>query len=152
MRSKLTNCFLSFKYWSYWFTGCTDDRKVGEKWERIKSMTGQNEGICSLCECLADGEEFCQDSRFICFDISGCLETEIKPDFCCPQCSKYYQRDDNEINAWNKRKRGRKMSHSKKLLNNHYMFKLEHRKFTTAQKRHPFSKLGELIEARKWSI
>ena len=76
-------------------------------------MTGQNEGICSLCECLADGEEFCQDSRFICFDISGCLETEIKPDFCCPQCSKYHQRDDNEINAWNKRKRGRKMTHSK---------------------------------------
>ena len=77
-------------------------------------MTGQNKGICSLCECLADGEEFCQDSRFICFDISGCLETEIKPDFCCPQCSKYYQRDDNEINAWNKRKRGRKMTHRKK--------------------------------------
>lgn len=65
---------------------CTDDRKVGEKWERIKSMTGQNKGICSLCECLADGEEFCQDSRFICFDLPGCLETEIKPDFCCPQC------------------------------------------------------------------
>lgn len=115
MRSKLTNCFLSFKYWSYWFTGCTDDRKVGEKWERIKSMTGQNKGICSLCECLADGEEFCRDSRFICFDLPGCLETEIKPDFCCPQCSKYYQRDDNEINAWNKRKRGRKMTHSKNI-------------------------------------
>ncbi|XP_027052432.1 uncharacterized protein LOC113679671 [Pocillopora damicornis] len=65
---------------------CTDDRKVGEKWERIKSMTGQNKGICSLCECLADGEEFCRDSRFICFDLPGCLETEIKPDFCCPQC------------------------------------------------------------------
>lgn len=45
------------------------------------------------------------------------------------------------------------MTHrKKKKLNNHYMFKLEHRKFTTAQKRHPFRKLGELIEARKWSI
>ncbi|KAL9968255.1 hypothetical protein ACROYT_G026607 [Oculina patagonica] len=66
--------------------GCGDDREVGDQWQQIKSLSGPNKGICSLCECGADRKEYCNDDQFECVDIPGCQETERKPDFCCPQC------------------------------------------------------------------
>lgn len=79
-------------HWRFWFTGCSDDRKVGEKWERLVRLPeGEKEGICSLCECNADGTEFCKENLLLCFKPEGCIETEMKPDHCCPQCSKYRQ-------------------------------------------------------------
>ena len=52
---------------------------------------GEKEGICSLCECSAGGTEFCKENLMLCFKPEGCIETEMKPDHCCPQCSKYRQ-------------------------------------------------------------
>lgn len=67
--------------------GCSDDRKVGEKWERLVRLPeGEKEGICSLCECNADGTEFCKENLLLCFKPEGCIEIEMKPDHCCPQC------------------------------------------------------------------
>ncbi|KAJ7391736.1 hypothetical protein OS493_016021 [Desmophyllum pertusum] len=65
---------------------CGGDRKVGDNWQRRKTWTEPNKGICSLCECKADGKEFCEDHHTQCFANPGCQETEVKPDFCCPQC------------------------------------------------------------------
>ncbi|XP_022798550.1 uncharacterized protein LOC111336679 isoform X3 [Stylophora pistillata] len=66
---------------------CSDDREVGERWERLVRLPGgKKKGICSLCECRADGKEFCEDNLLLCFKPEGCLETEMKPDHCCPQC------------------------------------------------------------------
>ena len=46
-------------------------------------------GICSLCRCTEDRKEDCVNHNFECHKIPGCLETEVKPDSCCPQCSMY---------------------------------------------------------------
>ena len=72
-----------------WFTGCEERRKAGETWMQVKKLTGRNKGICSRCECGADGNEYCEDSRFVCLKIPGCQETEKEPmpDSCCPKCS-----------------------------------------------------------------
>ena len=43
---------------------------------------GEKEGICSLCECSADGTEFCKENLLLCFKPEGCIETEMKPDHC----------------------------------------------------------------------
>ena len=61
---------------TYWLTGCREDRKAGETWAQVKKLTGPNKGICSHCECGADGNEYCKDSHFLCFKIPGCQETE----------------------------------------------------------------------------
>lgn len=62
-------------------TSCSEDRKVGERWQRLKKP-----GVCSLCECMVDGKELCEDNNLTCLDIPGCLEAEMKLDYCCPQC------------------------------------------------------------------
>lgn len=67
---------------------CEERRKAGETWMQVKKLTGRNKGICSRCECGADGNEYCEDSRFVCLKIPGCQETEKEPmpDSCCPKC------------------------------------------------------------------
>jgi len=67
---------------------CREDRKIGDQWQRIKEVTAESpmKGICSLCRCTEDRKEDCVNHNFECHKIPGCLETEVKPDSCCPQC------------------------------------------------------------------
>lgn len=78
---------------------CREDRKVGDKWQRVKNVTVQDplQGICSLCECRADRKEYCKDSFFTCYKIPGCLEYETKPDFCCPRCKTWAKETTTEV-------------------------------------------------------
>lgn len=63
------------------------DLEEGQQWQKIKEIKEENplRGICTICECKYQVQR-CSDNEFICRNIPDCLETEMKPGFCCPEC------------------------------------------------------------------